>query len=83
MQNYWGMHYKKFGNSGRFQTIHKLQKTVWKKVQTIFSGRFQTVHEFESLIRVMDGLGQTVCNSRWFGPNRPENYEGESWSLGK
>jgi hypothetical protein len=25
-----------------------------------------------SLIRVMDGLGQTVRNYRRFGPNRPE-----------
>jgi len=64
-------HCKKFDNSGRFQTVHKLQKTVWKKVQTVFSGRFQTIYEFGSLIRVMNGLCQTVRNSRWFGPNRP------------
>jgi hypothetical protein len=31
---------KKEGISGQFETVQKLQKTVWKKVQTIFSGRF-------------------------------------------
>jgi hypothetical protein len=64
-------HYKKIWNSRRFQTVQKLQKTIWKKVQTVFSERFQTVQKYVSLIRVLDGLGQIVRNSRRFGPNRP------------
>jgi len=52
-----------------FETVQKLKNTVWKMVQTVFSERFQTIQNNGLLIRVTDGLGKTVRNSRRFEQN--------------
>jgi hypothetical protein len=52
-----------------FETVQKLKNTVWKMVQTVFSERFQTIQNNGLLIRVTDGLGKTVGNSRRFEQN--------------
>jgi len=67
------IHYKKKKQIiDGFKSSKNSKKTIWKQFQTVYCEQFKTVRNNKSQNGFLDGLRQTVWNSKWFCPNRLE-----------